>query len=76
MLQDNPSLRPRLPELGEEGYRRGIQLAVRETTIDKKTFPATFEKTGWAWEQVLNFPHFCSALILRSGQHPSSWRQR
>lgn len=58
VLKDNPSLRPRLPELGEEGYRRGIQLAVRETTINKNTFPTSFEQTGWTWEQVLNEEYF------------------
>ncbi|ADE14166.1 protein of unknown function DUF29 [Nitrosococcus halophilus Nc 4] len=52
-LKKSPSLRPRLPELGEEdSYPIAVIVAARETNLEKSTFPATFEETGWTWEQV------------------------
>lgn len=54
VLEDNPSLKPRLEEFIKQTYPRGVQLAVKETEIDEGIFPATFEQTGWSWEQVLD----------------------
>ncbi|MGR6034687.1 MAG: DUF29 domain-containing protein [Candidatus Nitrosoglobus sp.] len=57
LLRGNLSLRPRVPEFGEEAYLEGIQLAVEETNMSPNTFPATFEQTGWSWEQVLDMEY-------------------
>jgi hypothetical protein len=57
LLRENPSLRPRIPEFGEEAYLEGIQLAVEETNKPESTFPTTFEQTGWSWEQVLDMEY-------------------
>lgn len=40
LLDDNPSLRPTLPEQIARAYRLGRLLAVRETDLDESTFPA------------------------------------
>jgi hypothetical protein len=57
VLEDNPSLRPQLPEIGSKAYRRAVQRAVKETDLDETTFPSTFEQTGWRWEQVLDMEY-------------------
>jgi hypothetical protein len=57
LLKDNPSLRPRLSELGEEAYFRGVRLAIGETNLEKSTFPLAFADTGWSWEQVLDMEY-------------------
>ncbi|ADE16084.1 protein of unknown function DUF29 [Nitrosococcus halophilus Nc 4] len=51
-LKKSPSLKPRLPELGEDAYLVAVVAAARETGLDESAFPATFEETGWTWEQV------------------------
>lgn len=56
-LQDNPSLKPQLPTIGTRAYESAVLDAVSETNLDENSFPATFEKTGWSWEQVLD-PEF------------------
>lgn len=53
-LEDSPSLKPQVAQIGEKAYRRAVVLAARETNRDKSTFPTTFEETGWTWEQVLD----------------------
>lgn len=57
VLEDNPSLRPKLPTIGNKAYLGSVQRAVRETGLDENTFPTTFEKTGWCWEQVLDMEY-------------------
>lgn len=57
LLKNNLSLHPRLPEFGKEAYLDGVDLAIEETDMPSSTFPATFEQTGWSWEQVLD-PEF------------------
>jgi hypothetical protein len=41
LLDDNPSLRNGLDERIAKAYPRGVLLAVKETDIDKQTFPAS-----------------------------------
>jgi hypothetical protein len=41
-----------LSELGEEAYQRAILVAAQEVDRGEDTFPATFEQTGWSWEQA------------------------
>ena len=49
VLQENPSLKPYLPEAITEAYERAIDFAVRETDLDYETFPVdcpyTLEQT-------------------------------
>lgn len=40
LLQENPSLKPYLPEALGLSYESGVDLAVRETEMDYSTFPA------------------------------------
>lgn len=57
-LTKNPSLRSRLPEVIEQdAYPIAVIVAARETNLEKTTFPATFEQTGWNWEQVLDMDY-------------------
>ena len=39
LIQDNPSLKPYLPEAFQEAYQNGRDLAVGETDLPLKTFP-------------------------------------
>jgi hypothetical protein len=54
LLRDNPSLHSQLSEFIASGYEAAVQLAVADTNMPEGTFPATFEQTGWSWEQVLD----------------------
>jgi hypothetical protein len=56
-LKANPSLKPRLSEIGEDAYDDAIGEAALETGLDETTFPSTFEQTGWSWEQVLDMEY-------------------
>ncbi|QBQ56454.1 DUF29 domain-containing protein [Nitrosococcus wardiae] len=51
-LKKSLSLKPRLSELGEDAYLVAVVAAARETGLEEDVFPATFEETGWSWEQV------------------------
>jgi hypothetical protein len=50
-LQDNPSLRAKLPEALARGYRNALMLAARETGLTKDRFPPG---CPWTLEQVLD----------------------
>ncbi|VXD23666.1 conserved hypothetical protein [Planktothrix serta PCC 8927] len=39
LLTENPSLKPYLPEALHKGYQSGIDLAVRETSLNDQDFP-------------------------------------
>ncbi|ADE13374.1 protein of unknown function DUF29 [Nitrosococcus halophilus Nc 4] len=54
LLRDNPSLKQHFAQIGIEAYESAVLDAVAETELDKDTFPATFEQTGWTWAQVLD----------------------
>lgn len=51
LLQENPSLKPQLPEILQSAYEGGIDLAVRETDFDYETFPET---CPYALQQILS----------------------
>ena len=55
ILSENPSLRPKLPELLVQAYRRARLKAVRETGLDLKTFPLLCPFTG---RQILDDENF------------------
>lgn len=57
VLEDNPSLRLQVQTIGKKAYLRAIQRAARETGLDEATFPASFEQTGWDWDQVLDMDY-------------------
>jgi len=50
-LEENPSLKPYLPEAREKAYRDGVDFAVRETSLDYEDFPA---ECPYSLEQVLD----------------------
>ncbi|MBD3561077.1 DUF29 domain-containing protein [Planktothrix sp. FACHB-1355] len=54
-LEDNPSLKPFLPEAIEKAYRDGVDLAVRETPLDYEDFPA---ECPYSLAQVLDSQFF------------------
>jgi hypothetical protein len=39
LLEESPSLKPYLPEVLEKAYQDGVDLAVRETSLNYKDFP-------------------------------------
>jgi hypothetical protein len=41
VLDDNPGLKPRIPEAMARGYRRSRIEAARETGLDESVFPET-----------------------------------
>jgi DNA primase len=54
LLQENPSLKPQLPELLSGAYRDALAQVVGETNLPKKNFPAA---CPWSLAQVLD-EHF------------------
>jgi hypothetical protein len=53
VLRDNPSLKSQLTEVLNDAYHLAVIRAKKETD-NAIVFPATFEQTGWSWEQVLD----------------------
>ena len=51
LLKQSPSLKPYLPEALTEAYEDGLDLAVRETSLDYQDFPA---ECHYSLEQVLD----------------------
>jgi hypothetical protein len=51
LIQQNPSLKPYLPEAIAEGYESGLALVIRETPLDYKDLPNTCPYTA---EQTLD----------------------
>jgi iron-sulfur cluster repair protein YtfE (RIC family) len=51
ILSDNPSLRTRIDEALERGYKRALDLAADETKLPYKTFPRSCRYT---FEQILD----------------------
>ncbi len=50
-IADNPSLKHKLPEAIERGYKYAVTAAAKETGLDKKTFP---ESCPWTFEQAMD----------------------
>ncbi|MCL1473629.1 DUF29 domain-containing protein [Argonema antarcticum] len=55
LLKQSPSLKPFLPEALEESYQDGLDLAVRETSLNYEYFPA---ECPYSLEQVLDSEFF------------------
>ena len=55
LLEESPSLKPYLPEVLEKAYQDGVDLAVRETSLNYKDFP---EECLYSLEQVLDSSFF------------------
>jgi hypothetical protein len=54
LLRDSPSLRAQIPDFIISVYKTAVSKAVEDTNVSPSIFPATFEQTGWTWEQVLD----------------------
>jgi len=62
LLEENPSLKPYLPEVFDKAFQDGVDLTVRETPLNYKDFPA---HCLFSLEQVLN-PSFFPDQQLKS----------
>jgi hypothetical protein len=65
LLNENPSLKPYLPEALQKAYLAGIDLAAKETSLNDEHFPA---ECPYAIEQVLDATFF-PGEPLESGQN-------
>jgi len=54
-INDNPSLKPKLPEAMQRGYKYAVNGAAKETGRSKTTFPAT---CPWSFEQIMDHEFF------------------
>jgi hypothetical protein len=54
-IADNPSLKPKLPEAIERGYKYAINGAAKETGLAKSTFPGA---CPWSFEQAMDEEFF------------------
>jgi hypothetical protein len=64
LLQKNPSLKPYLNEAIPEAYLDGVDLAVRETLMEYKTFPS---EVPYTWQQIEN-PDFLPGFFSDSDE--------
>lgn len=55
LMEENPSLKPYLPEAQEKAYLDGLDLAVQETSISYKLFPS---ECPYELNQALDFNFF------------------
>lgn len=55
LLEENPSLKPYLPEAKEKAYLDGLDLAVQETSMSYKVFPS---ECPYELNQALDFNFF------------------
>ncbi|MCL1466273.1 DUF29 domain-containing protein [Argonema galeatum] len=55
LLEENPSLKPYLPEAKEKAYQDGLDLAVQETSLSYETFPS---ECPYNLEQILDSKFF------------------
>ncbi len=55
LLEENPSLKPYLPEAKEKTYQDGLDLAVQETSLSYKIFPS---ECPYDLDQVLDSKFF------------------
>jgi hypothetical protein len=51
VLDDNPGLRPRIPEAMARAYRQARILAARETGLPEETFPA---ECPYSWDEIIS----------------------
>jgi len=64
LLQKNPSLKSYLDEAIQEAYLDGIDLAVRETLMEYRTFPSAVPYT---WQQIES-PNFLPGFLSNSDE--------
>ncbi|XWK90998.1 MAG: DUF29 domain-containing protein [Phormidium sp.] len=64
-LDENPSLKPYLPEALQKAYKDGLDLAIRETFLPDEEFPS---ECLYSIEQVLDATFF-PGVPLESGQN-------
>ncbi len=55
LLEESPSLKPYFPEVLEKAYQDGVDLAVRETSLNYNDFP---QECFYSLEQVLDSSFF------------------
>jgi len=55
LIEDNPSLKSVLAERFAKAYPQGVLLAVKETNLDKRTFPA---QCAYTLEQVFDMDFY------------------
>jgi hypothetical protein len=55
LLEESPILKPYLPEVLEKAYQDGVDLAVRETSLNYRDFPQEY---FYSLEQVLDSSFF------------------
>lgn len=51
ILEENPGLRPSVPDLFRKAYRKGLNWAIAETNLPEATFP---QHCPWELSQVLD----------------------
>ncbi len=66
LLEESPSLKPYLPEALKKAYQDGVDLAVRETSLNYKDFP---QECLYSLEQVLDSSFFPGEII----ESDSNW---
>ncbi|MFB2894005.1 DUF29 domain-containing protein [Aerosakkonemataceae cyanobacterium BLCC-F50] len=64
LLLKNPSLKPYLNEAIPEAYLDGVDLAVRETLMEYRTFPS---EVTYTWQQIEN-PDFLPGFLSDSDE--------
>jgi hypothetical protein len=60
LLQENPGLKPQVPELFARAYRRALNRAQRETGLGSSMFPAS---CPWTFEQAMDEDFWPEAKI-------------
>ncbi len=55
-LQQNPSLKSRIPDALEEGFAVGVDLALRETDLPIRAFPAS---CPYEWSLIMSDGFLC-----------------
>jgi hypothetical protein len=66
LLEENPSLKPYLKEALDKAYYKGVELAVRETDLPRRTFPS---ECPYSLTEILNncfYPGQPSELVDES----------
>jgi hypothetical protein len=68
LLEESPSLKPYLPAMLEKAYQDGVDLAVRETSLNYKDFP---QECLYSLEQVLDSSFFPGEKL----ESNSNWQE-
>jgi hypothetical protein len=68
LLEESPSLKPYFPEVLEKAYQDGVDLAVRETSLNYNDFP---QECFYSLEQVLDSSFFPDQKL----ESDSNWQE-